>query len=67
MPSVLNLFLQFGLISGYKFNLRKSELMPVLEYPLQTLLFKASQHNFKYLGICVTHNFSDLFDNNSPD
>lgn len=30
-------------------------------YPLSTLPFKASLESIKYLGVCVTRNYSDLF------
>lgn len=68
IPLVLKLLADFGLISGYKLNLSKSELMPIntaaLDYPLGSLPFKSSLQSFKYLGINVTKSFSDLFDLN---
>lgn len=68
IPLVLDLLMDFGLISGYKLNLSKSELMPIntaaLNYPLTSLTFRSSLQSFRYLGINVTKNFSDLFDHN---
>lgn len=68
IPLVLDLLMDFGLISGYKLNFSKSELMPIntaaLNYPLASLPFRSSLQSFRYLGINVTKNFSDLFEHN---
>lgn len=37
---------------------------PALNYPLASLPFRSSLQSFRYLGINVTKNFSDLFDHN---
>ena len=62
-PLVLNLLEEFGQISGYKLNFQKSELMPInaaaMAYPLSDLPFKTSL--FKYLGVCITKKYSDLY------
>lgn len=65
IPLMLTVLKDFGHISGYKLNLHKSELMPVnsaaLAYPLSKLPFRVSLEHFKYLGVRVTKNCSDLF------
>lgn len=68
IPYILELFDTFGLVSGYKLNLHKSELLP-LNMPLSTLAnitvpFKIATHSFVYLGITVMKNFSDFFKEN---
>ena len=64
-PLVLNLLEEFGQISGYKLNFQKSELMPInaaaMAYPLSDLPFKTSLEHFKYLGVCITKKYSDLY------
>ncbi len=68
IPQVLALLKEFGQVSGYKLNFHKSELMPInsaaIAYPLSKLPFKTSLDHFNYLGICVTKNYSDLFNCN---
>lgn len=68
IPHVLDLLKEFGQVSGYKLNLHKSELLPInsaaIAYPLSKLPFKTSLNQFNYLGICVTKNYSDLFNCN---
>ena len=62
VPFVLNVF---GLISGYKLNLNKSEIFPLnvpaRNYPLQTLPFRIVLNKFTYLGVHVTDKFDKLF------
>uniref|UniRef100_A0A3Q3A000 Reverse transcriptase domain-containing protein n=1 Tax=Kryptolebias marmoratus TaxID=37003 RepID=A0A3Q3A000_KRYMA len=69
MPLVLDMLEKFGQISGYKLNFNKSELFPIndaaMAYPLTSLPFKISLQTFKYLGIHVTKNYSQLFKVNS--
>ena len=61
----LTVLKEFGHISGYKLNLHKSELMPVnaaaIAHPLSKLPFRTSLEHFKYLGVCVTKTYSELF------
>ncbi len=68
IPQVLVLLEEFGQVSGYKLHFHKSELMPInsaaIAYPLSKLPFKTSLDHFNYLGICVTKNYSDLFNFN---
>lgn len=68
IPCVLDLLKEFGLVSGYKLNFHKSELLPINSaakaYQLSKLPFKISLDNFTYLGICTTKNYSDLFKSN---
>ena len=71
IPVVLSVLKEFGQISGYKLNFQKSELMPInsaaLTYPFSSLPFKVSQSHFKYLGICITRDYSELYNwNFSP-
>lgn len=65
IPAALDIFSQFGKISGYKLNLDKSELFPLnseaRNYPLHTLPFKVSTCGFTYLGIRFPDKFADLF------
>lgn len=68
IPSILELLAKFGVISGYKLNLHKSELLPLnltaLALQNITIPFKIAMHSFVYLGVTVTRNFCDLFKNN---
>lgn len=68
IPSALNLLEQFGKISGYKLNLHKSEIFPLnldmTFFENTRLPLKISSDSFKYLGITVTRNFSDLYKQN---
>lgn len=61
---MLRVLKEFGQISGYKLHFKKSELIPInaaaLTYPLSDLPFKTSQEHFKYLGIWVTKDYSEL-------
>lgn len=65
VPAALSILNSFGAISGYKLNLSKSELCPLnkaaREYPLYSLPFKTTPHNFTYLMIQVTDTFTDLY------
>lgn len=65
IPTVTALLKEFGQISGYKLNFRKSELMPINTaatiYPLSMLPLKINLENFKYLGIWVTKYHTELF------
>lgn len=58
VPAILTTLQSFGLISGYKLNLNKSEIFPInaaaKDYP------KIAQHSFKYLGVHVAHKIEDL-------
>lgn len=59
---------EFGRVSDYTFHFEKSELMPInaaaLTYPLSDLPIKTSEEHFKYLSICITKDYSKLFDQN---
>lgn len=68
VPSILNTLKEFGVFSGYKLNLSKSECFPVNTLALQLsdseLPFHTSKSGFKYLGINITRSFSDLYNKN---
>lgn len=63
VPAALAIFNPFGVISGYKLNLNKSELFPLnkAEFPLHSLPFKIARHSFTYLGVQVTDKFIGLY------
>ena len=68
IPLILSLLQRFGEISGYKLNLRKSELLPLnMDTSIIEnirLPFKVTMDSFSYLGVTVTKNFKDLFRQN---
>ena len=61
----LSILSSFGVVSGYKLNLSKSEVFPLnraaREFPLHSLPFKIALHSFTYLGVQVTDTFKDLY------
>lgn len=65
IPSILDIFTSFGLVSGYKLNLTKREILPLNPaarcFPLHNFPFKVASDNIVYLGIHVTAKFEDLF------
>ena len=67
-PNIVEMLRIFGIFSGYKLNLSKSERFPLNNSALQIsdneLPFRFSKSGFKYLGIQVTRNFSDLYGKN---
>lgn len=68
LPELTDLIKQFGVISGYKVNFHKSEIMPlgsldVLE-PNFIKPFKWSPSGITYLGILITPKLSHLYDAN---
>ena len=68
VPNIVTILNEFGLFSGYKLNLSKSECFPNNNLALQIsdneLPFRLSKSGFKYLGIHVTRVFSDLYGKN---
>ena len=68
VPNIVTILNEFGLFSGYKLNLSKSECFPINNLALQIsdneLPFRLSKSGFKYLGIHVTRVFSDLYGKN---
>ena len=65
IPKILKLLKHFGLFSGYKLNIHKSELLPINaaseQCSLDSLPFKVSPKKFTYLGVVVTRQYADLF------
>lgn len=65
VPIALNTSKSFGLITGYKLNLSKSEIFPLnsvaKNYPLHNFSFRIAQHILTYLRVCITDKFKDLF------
>lgn len=64
---IINLLDQFGKLSGYKINLKKSWLFPLKQDAtgsLDIFSFKIAKGSFKYLGVEVTRNLSSLFTKN---
>ena len=68
LPVVLNILDKFGLYSGYKLNLHKSELLPInylaRNIPPDFFPFKYATDGFKYLGVHVTNSINQLFSKN---
>lgn len=68
VPIVLDILQEFGLFSGYKLNLSKSECFPINNLALQildgALPFHLSKSGFKYLGIHITRVFTELYERN---
>ena len=68
IPNIINILNDFGIFSGYKLNLSKSECFPInnlaLQLPDNALPFHISKSGFKYLGIRITRAFSDLYAKN---
>ena len=68
VPNVVEMLHVFGLFSGYKLNLSKRECFPInnlaLQIPDNALPFRISKSGFRYLGVQVTRNFSDLYEDN---
>lgn len=68
LPPILSLLDSFGVFSGYKLNISKSEYLPVnqlaVELPTSLMLFKAAVLGIKYLGIIVTRSLRSLKDQN---
>lgn len=58
----------YGDISGYKINQNKSEAMMISgRWPSQldeTTSFRRSKQGFRYLGIIITPETTELFDSN---
>lgn len=68
VPFIINSLKEFGVFSGYKLNLAKSECFPINTLALQLsdseLPFRISKSGFRYLGINITRSFPDLFNKN---
>lgn len=63
LPVILDIINTFGMFSGFKVNLNKSELMPIGLKDLSSIQsspFKVSMEKFTYLGIVVTNKYSAL-------
>lgn len=58
IPHIIHALKHFGIFSGYKLNLNKSECYSVNDLALQiqekVCPFKWSRDGFKYLGISIT-------------
>uniref|UniRef100_A0A3Q2ZWL1 Reverse transcriptase domain-containing protein n=1 Tax=Kryptolebias marmoratus TaxID=37003 RepID=A0A3Q2ZWL1_KRYMA len=65
LPFALDIFSQFGQISGYKLNLTKSELFPIGNKAnlsdFANLPLRIERQKFTYLGITVTKTHKNLF------
>ncbi len=71
IPQIISVLDTFSSFSGYKLNFCKSKLFPLNSSSLQIsysdFQLKVVRNRLKYLGIQVTHKYSDLFsDNISP-
>ena len=66
LPHVSSLLNTFGIISGYKLNLHKSEYFPLTlsPYPQINIPFRVVRDSFKYLGVTITWTYSKLFQAN---
>lgn len=68
LPELTDCIKQFGVISGYKVNFHKSEIMPLgpqnISEPNFVKPFKRSPKGITYLGIRITHKLSQLYDSN---
>lgn len=67
-PHIIYALRRFGAFSGYKLNLSKSDCYPVNDLALQiqdgTLPFRMSKNGFKYLGINITGDVQNLYQEN---
>ena len=65
VPHITHALLRFGTFFGYKLNFSKSECYPVNNSALQiqdnVLLFKMSRNGFKCLGINITRDIKNLY------
>lgn len=65
---ILSYFRRFGLFSGYKINVWKSDCYPVNTLAMLVLQcdiqFKLSPTGFKYLGVKVTRTLKSLYSSN---
>lgn len=66
MPQIIHLLETFGIFSGYKLNVGKSECYPVNDLRLQknALPSQMVKGGFKYLGINITRDMQSLFQAN---
>ena len=69
LPHVLNIFKNFGQVSGYKINWEKSALLPLNSSTGQVPTTAASLNiqvvqTFKYLGVSIYHSVSATVTNN---
>lgn len=68
VDNILQILTTFGLFSGYKVNISKSECFPVNTAAKQissdTLPFRLAYNCFRYLGINISHSLSSLYTNN---
>ena len=68
ISAIISFFQRFGSFSGYKVNVSKSECFPINTLALQLnqsdIPFKLSPSGFKYLGINVTRELTNLFSAN---
>ena len=63
-PSIESILMEFGSFSGYKLNLKKSELYPInnLACQIQQSLvpFRLASSGFRYLGVNITRSLASL-------
>lgn len=68
LPAILQILNNFGKLSGYKINLDKSELFLInneaIKLDYSGFPLRKVNEQFKYLGVCVTRKFQNLFKNN---
>lgn len=64
-PNILSFFRRFGLFSGYKVNVQKSEYYPINAQAMQisqsNIPFKMSLSGFKYLGVNIVKSYKSLY------
>ena len=65
VSKALDIISKFRKVSGYKINLSKSIIFPInglaQQLDFNLFPFKVARDRFPYLGVSVTHKFSDLF------
>lgn len=70
IPQTIELLDRFWTFSGYKLNFSNSECFPAnnlaLLIPDMYFPFRMSRSNFKYLGVNICRQLSDLYKNNFP-
>lgn len=64
IPQIISLLKEFGIFSGYKLNMSKSEFFPITPASCRdssSIPFRVVREGFKYLGVQVTRSFNNLF------
>lgn len=68
IPPILSLLSSFGIFSGYKLNISKSEFFPInqlaLDLQLSSIPFRTASAGIKYLGVIVTQSMRTLQEKN---